>query len=474
MLIQNAEIYGFGLADLRTYGAAIADIGQLAALPGEAVLDAAGGALLPGLHDHHIHLSALAARRASLWCGPPAVTTAEDLAGVLAAAPGTGWLRGIGYHESVMGLPNARELDHLLPDRPLRIQHRSGRMWLLNSAGLELALAGAPPPAGLERDGSGYTGRLFDEDNWLRSALASSPPDLTEVSRELAQCGVTGLTEMSPRNDPTMAAHYAAQRRAGALAQGCLLAGTLELAHAAQQGWTLGPAKLHLHEAALPDFDETLAFVVAAHRQGRGVAIHCVSEVELVYALAALETAGVQPGDRIEHASVASDELIARIGALGIAVVVQPHFITERGDQYLTDVEPRHHAELYRLRSFLHAGVVLAGGSDAPFGSADPWQAMAAAVARRTPSGVIMREDEALSPEQALALYLADPLDMSRQRRIEVGATADLCLLRCAWTEARGNLSADNVRATVIAGRLVNDGIDQPPVQRLPGVQPLA
>ena len=291
MLIQNADIYGLGLADLRTHDAAIAEIGQLAALPGEAVLDAAGGALLPGLHDHHIHLTALAARRASLWCGPPAVTTAKDLACVLAAAPGTGWLRGIGYHESVMGLPNARELDHLLPDRPLRIQHRSGRMWLFNSTGLELALAGSPPPAGLERDGSGYTGRLFEEDDWLRSALASSPPDLTEVSRELAQCGVTGLTEMSPRNDPVMAAHYAAQHRVGALQQGCLLAGSLELAGAKPQGWTLGPAKLHLHEAAMPDFDETLAFITAAHRQGRGVAIHCVSEVELVYAVAALEAA---------------------------------------------------------------------------------------------------------------------------------------------------------------------------------------
>ena len=113
MLIRGAEIYGLGLADLRTQGAAIAEIGQLAALPGEAVLDAVGGALLPGLHDHHIHLSALAARRASLWCGPPAVTTAEDLAGLLAAAPGTGWLRGIGYHDSVMGLPDARALDRL-------------------------------------------------------------------------------------------------------------------------------------------------------------------------------------------------------------------------------------------------------------------------------------------------------------------------------------------------------------------------
>ena len=36
-------------------------------------------------------------------------------------------------------------LDRLVPDRPLRIQHRSGRMWLLNSAALsELLDRGRP------------------------------------------------------------------------------------------------------------------------------------------------------------------------------------------------------------------------------------------------------------------------------------------------------------------------------------------
>ena len=493
MLIRNAEVWGLGLADVRIAGGVIAEIGapsspspsgeglgwglsEEAELTGQPpapplkgrgeerlhsknIVNAQGAALLPGLHDHHIHLAGLAARAASLWCGPPEVEDADALAARLAAHTGPecidGWLRGIGYHESVMGLPGAKELDRLVPLRPLRIQHRSGRMWLLNSAALAALLDRADPPPGLERDSGGYTGRLFDEDQWLRTALASSPPDFTEVSADLARCGVTGITDMSPRNDPAMAAHFAAQIHAGSLRQNCWLAGELSLADAQRGPWQPGPAKLHLHEAALPVFEDAVSFIAAAHAQGRAVAVHCATEVELVFTLALLDEAGAIPGDRIEHASIASQELVARIAGHGISVCVQPHFVVERGDAYLRDVEARHRGDLYRLASLADAGITLVGGSDAPFVSADPWAAMAAAITRQTRDGQTIGKDEALSPEQALELYLAAPDDLARQRLIAVGEPADLCLLGRPWAKVRERLSSADVRATFIAGRLV-------------------
>ena len=460
MLIRNAEVWGVGLADVRVAGGAIAEIKRDS--PYSSGIDANGAALLPGLHDHHIHLAGLAARVASVWCGPPEIETAEALAECL-SLPGAGWLRGIGYHESVMGLPDARSLDRIVPHRPLRMQHRSGRMWLLNSAALAELLAHAAPPPGLERDGGGFTGRLFDEDQWLRTALASTPPDFTAVSAELARCGVTGLTDMSPRNDAVIAAHFAAQQSCGSLQQNCWLAGELSLAEAPQGPWHLGPAKLHLHEAALPDFDDALAFIAAAHLQGRGVAVHCVTEVELVFTLALLDEAGAMPGDRIEHASIASPELIERIAAHALSICVQPHFVAERGDSYLRDVEASHQEDLYRLASLRDAGIPLAGGSDAPFVSADPWAAMAAAVSRQTSAGKTIGAEEALTPKQAVELYLKAPDDLTRERRIAVGEPADLCLLTCPWAEAQNRLTSAGVRATFIAGRLVHNRIDQPP-----------
>ncbi|MET0364953.1 MAG: amidohydrolase family protein, partial [Sphingobium sp.] len=157
-------------------------------------------------------------------------------------------------------------------------------------------------------------------------------------------------------------------------------------------------------------------------------------------------------GDRIEHASVAPDWAVEEMARLGLTVVSQPNFIAERGDEYRGTVEPDALPYLYRLQAFQTAGVVLAGGSDAPFGDPDPWAAMRAAVTRQTRTGHVMGGDEALSPEDALGLFLADPVHLSVQRGIEVGSVADLCLLDRPWASARGRLLAQDVRAVFIDG----------------------
>ena len=475
MLIRGAEIRDQGIADVRIENGVVAAMGSLEPRPGETVIEAGGHALIPGLHDHHIHLAGLAARKASIWCGPPDITDEDGLALAL-NRPGSGWIRGIGFHESVTGghLPDRAVLDRLVADRPLRLQHRGGRMWLLNSPALDELLSRASPPRGLECKESSFTGRLFDEDGWLQATLGSQPPGLEEVGRHLALCGVTGVTDMSPRNDAFMAAHFAKQAAQGLFAQNLVLAGAEALAQAPRDGWQLGPLKLHLHEAALPDFDDMAAAITTAHAQGRAVAVHCVSEVELVFALALLEHCGTLPGDRIEHVSVASPDLVARMAASGLQACVQPHFICERGDHYLREVEPRHQPDLYRLQSLYDAGITLAGGSDAPYGSADPWQSMAAAVERRTSGGGVIGAEEALTPEQALALYLADPLDLTRQRSISPGGAADLCLLDRSWAAARTWLADVKVAATWISGQLVHQRIGEAPLQRLPSANPPA
>ncbi|HMN47048.1 MAG TPA: amidohydrolase family protein [Povalibacter sp.] len=452
MLIRRTELFGAGIADVRIDAGIVSAIGDLTALPSEEVIDAAGGLLLPGLHDHHIHVAALAASLTSVRCGPPDVNDAEAFAARLRTS-GTGWLRGIGYHESIAGMLDAATLDRFVTQRPVRLQHRSGRMWFFNSAGLELLLSHGDAPPGLERIDGRYTGRLFDEDAWLRRTLGSSPPSFAPVGSALARVGVTGLTEISPTNDAAMGRHFMHETRSGALPQRVLLAGSLSLSHGDTGGKVqLGPAKLHLHEANLPDLDTATQFIRHAHDADRGVAIHCATEVELVYALAALRDAGVKSGDRIEHASVAPDDAIEEIARLNLAVVTQPHFIRERGDAYRTDVEAASQRLLYRQRAFLDAGVTLAGGSDAPFGHYDPWAAMAAAVDRRTQQGAIIGASEALAPEEALDLFLRVPDALDRRRTIAVGVVADLCLLDRPWSRARSALSSACVRATFVGG----------------------
>ena len=463
MLIRAAELEGGSIADVRIENGRVEAIGQLEPRESETPLEARGGLLLPGLHDHHIHVAALAAALGSVRCGPPQVT---DLAGLTEAlrAPGTGWLRGVGYHESVAGMLDAAMLDEIAPDRPVRVQHRGGRMWCFNSAALELLRGATAAPPRLELSGGRPTGRLFEGDAWLRSALGGQPPSFAPVGAMLAQRGVTGLTEISPANDAVIARHFAAERRNGSLPQKILLAGRIALSGVdMSDGICLGPVKFHLHEAAFPPLDDVIDAMRLAHERGRPVAVHCATEVELVFALAAIAAAGSQPGDRIEHASVAPDTAVAEVSRLGLAVVSQPHFISERGDAYRANVAEEDQPLLYRLRAFLDAGVTLAGGSDAPFGGTDPWTSMAAAVSRATPSGAIIGAAEALPPEQALDLYLAAPEALGQRRRVEVGAPADLCLLDRGWARARSDLASVGVRATWIDGRQVHDGVDQAP-----------
>jgi predicted amidohydrolase YtcJ len=298
----------------------------------------------------------------------------------------------------------------------------------------------------------------------LKAALAGRPPCFAEVGAMLARVGVTGLTEISPANDAVIARHFAAERASGRLPQKVLLAGRAELSEADMgDGMRLGPVKLHLHEEALPALDEAVTFMADAHERGRAVAIHCATEVELVFALAALDEAGAIEGDRIEHASVAPDSAVAEIARLRLAVVSQPHFIAERGDAYRADIAAADLPLLYRLRAFLDAGVILAGGSDAPFGGTDPWASMAAAVSRRTRSGASIGSAEALSPEQALDLYLRAPEALDRRRRVEIGARADICLIDRSWDRARAGLASVVVSATWVDGRQIFDRIDQAP-----------
>ncbi|WP_298198344.1 amidohydrolase family protein [Novosphingobium sp.] len=459
LVIRQAELADGSVQDVLVEQGVIRAIGPALAVAGAVEIAAAGGFLLPGLADHHLHLAATTVGRQSVPCGPPQVDGPEALARALTAAPGSGWIRGIGYHESVAGLPTCALLDEIEADRPLRIQHRSGRMWFFNSAGLDRLLScGEPLPDGLERSGGVWTGRLFDADAWLRRALAGTMPDFTETSATLARWGVTALTDMSVANGLAEARHFRAQQDGGALWQKIVLAGSLELAGMTPQpALARGAFKLHLHEAHLPDWSETLARMGTARQQDRGTAIHCVTEAELAFAIGLLAELGTVPGDRIEHGSVVSDGLRDALAGLGVPVVVQPAFVPARGDRYLADIPPAEWPWLYRLAGLQQAGLVLAGGSDAPYGPLDPWEAMRAAVERRTASGAPFGPAEALSPEAALALYLADPLDLRRTRRVAPDEPGDLCLLDRPWREARANLAAGLVRLTLIDGRIVFD-----------------
>lgn len=429
MLIQRAALLDGRMVDIRV-GAQITEMAPvLAPHPDEQVLDAAGGAVIPGLHDHHVHVHSAAAAADSVRVGTAEVNDRDDLARILAdAEPGAdGWIRAVGYHEAVAGPLDRDRLDTLAPPVPVRIQHRSGVLWTLNSKGLAAVGLDDHPD-----------GRLRSADRTWSDALQRRDTAIDDLSTRLSAYGVTGITDATPDLDIGDMVRLDEVHRHGGMRQ--------RLHH-------LAPGKRILHDDNL-NLDELTDWVVRRHRDDAPVAVHCVTAAQLVVTIAALRAAGSHPDDRIEHAAVVPEDCLADLVDLGVTVVTQPNFVAERGEQYLTDVPADEHHQLWRVGSLLEAGVPVALSTDMPFGDGDPWAAMRAAVHRRTPSGAVLGETERIGPRIALDLFMGTATAPTTPRSVTPGQSGDLCVLDVPPAILLEDLDGSAVVATLIDGEI--------------------
>jgi predicted amidohydrolase YtcJ len=426
VLIRRGRLPDGRIADLRVDERIVEIADRLDPVGAEQVVDADAGAVLPGLHDHHLHLRAMAAALDSLSVGPPQVRTKARLAQALRTAqPGPdGWIRAVGYHASVAGELDRDQLDALVADTPVRVQHRSGAMWILNSAALSrVGLADHPD------------GRLRSSDDWAH-ALPRRVTALADITHRLAGYGVTGITDATPDLTAEDVAALSVAHRRGEIPQRLHF---------------LAPGKRILHDDRLA-VDELIGWVSDHHDDDIPVALHCVTHAQLVVALAALRSAGGHRLDRIEHAAVVPDEMLADLVDVGVTVVTQPNFVAERGEHYLRDVPVGEHPQLWRVASLMRAEIPLAASTDAPFGGMDPWAAMRAAVHRTTAAGDVLGAIERITADEALSLFLGHPDRPSVPRTVEVGQPGDLMVL--TPTAVVQTLASDMVATTVVGGRV--------------------
>jgi predicted amidohydrolase YtcJ len=463
LLFREAEVEGRRV-DVRVDDGRISIIGEPGTVPqAETEIDCAGGALLPGLHDHHLHLLSMAAAAAS-------VDVSHDLDRTVRAAhaqapPGTP-IRAVNYDDVAEGPLDRWRLDALAPGRPVRVQHRSGALWILSTAALAQVRADEADRAdeaaeaqeqGIERDERGRpTGRMFRLDGWLQERLPRPDQvgDLAAVGRRLASFGVTGVTDCTPAATVAYAETIAAAVRAKALPLRVTTTGGPALSEIRPPDpLQQGPVKILLADHALPALEDVVAWFEQAHKAGRAVAVHCVTRASLLLALAAWGETGSVPGDRVEHASVVPPEAVTTLRELALTVVTQPAFLSARGDAYLAEVDAADRPDLYRCRSLIEGGVPVGGSTDAPFGPDDPWQAVQAAITRRSAAGTVVGSDRGLSPAAALRLFLGSPQwPGGPVRRIEPGAVADLCLLDVPLQQALLHPSSHHVVATILGG----------------------
>jgi predicted amidohydrolase YtcJ len=409
------------------------------------VLDGAGGALLPGLHDHHCHLLAAAAAARSVNCGAPDVQTRAALLDALArAARGPGWVRGIGYDDASVGPLDRGVLDSAVTEVPVRVQDRSGALWVLNSAALAAVGAETADVSGIERDGAGRpTGRLWRLDAWLGERVGPEPPpDLAALGRELAALGITGVTDASP--DLTAG---------GGVLLATLPQRVMTLGPVAVDGLTLGPRKIVVADHALPGSGELATTIREARTEHRAVAIHVLTRESILLALNVLADVGTMAGDRIEHAAVAPPESIQMMTRLRLRVVTQPSLVARRGDDYLARVDTEDLPHLWPYATLLAAGIPVGCSSDAPYGDLDPWTGIHAASTRHTPTRVVLGERERVPAAIALAGYLSSASRPGGTvRTVVTGMPADLVLLDAPLADVLADPRREHVRSTFIAG----------------------
>ncbi|MGZ8475009.1 MAG: amidohydrolase family protein, partial [Candidatus Limnocylindria bacterium] len=185
-----------------------------AAGPGARVVDVRDRAVVPGLHDFHIHLVGLARAQRDISLDG-AADVREVAARVREAATRAlpdAWLTGRGWSEAQLaGVPLAA-LEEATGGRPAFLMSHDGHSgWASRAARAPAGLqASTPDPAGgrIERDAAGEPTGILRE-----SALSIVQPivarlqgrtlraPLDETLRELAGLGLTGVTDAGDYTD---------------------------------------------------------------------------------------------------------------------------------------------------------------------------------------------------------------------------------------------------------------------------------
>jgi predicted amidohydrolase YtcJ len=411
------------------------------------VIDAEGGAVLPGFNDAHTHLvsGGLSLDQVRL----DDATTVDEIRNTIRvwaeANPERQWVTGRGwYYQPFNGaMPTRQMLDALVPDRPAYLVAYDGHTGWANTAALKAAgiTRSTRNPAGgiIVRDSrtGEPAGALKETAMALMSKVAPQPTDEDRLAairaaiQEAHRLGITSVQDaggaagdlelydrLRKRKQLTLRVYQALRADASLTEAGLEELEQIRTRFADDPLLKTGAIKLvadgviEAHTAAMLEPyanrstkgdgrftpEQMNATVGMLDRRGWQVMTHAIGDAAVRMTLDAYEAAAkANPAPergrrhRIEHIETIDPADVPRFGRLGVVASFQPVHATPSptpGDVWSTNIGEARAARGWLWHSIAKAQGPLAFGSDWPVMTLDPMIGLHVAVTRTTAEGL--------------------------------------------------------------------------------------
>lgn len=475
--------------------------------------DLQGNTMLPGFIDPHSHFGMVANAMGQVDLNPPpvgSVQTIEELLNKIKkykqehTIPDGEWIFGWGYDDGQLAEkrhPNKNEIDAVLPNNPVYLNHTSGHMGVANSLALRQMnvtvntvnpaggnidrFPGTKEPNGLLQETATYAfmGNMLQQLNNRRAEF------FDKTQEYYAQNGIT--TAQDGMTDRNSIAYYQSQADAGKLKidlvslagfsdldinlndtalnwktykNGFKIQGTKIIADGSPQGKTAYFSKPYQTKVpgcqancrGIPSISqETLNnLVVKAYAANNQLFIHCNGDASVDMVIEAHEKACTLlnlPMNKDRRTIVIHSQFV-RPGQLTIYknYNIEPSFFTNHayfwGDEHVQNLGKERAFFLSPIATADSLGLHYTNHSDATVTPINPIFTVWSAVNRLSRSGIVIGANERATPYQALkaiTIHAAYELfEEGMKGTIEVGKLADLVILdknplSVAWAELK-------------------------------------
>jgi predicted amidohydrolase YtcJ len=413
--------------------------------PRTTVVDAHGGAVVPGFNDAHAHVvsGSRGVNELNLLDATTADEIGDRLRAYAEATTDRPWVQGRGWYYTAFagGLPTRQQLDAIVPDRPAYLVAYDGHSAWANTTALKQAgitRATPNPPNGVVmKDASGEpTGVLKEAAMQLMDPVLPVPPRAEQLAglraaiHEAHRVGVTSVQnagataeelslwdELRDENELKLRVYNAVSADADLTPAGADALESIRREYADDPLLKAGAIKLtadgviETHTAAMLEpyankpTDGPSAFtpealtrlVTMLDARGWQVWIHAIGDRAVRMSLDAFEAAAkTNPAParerrhRVEHIESIDPADIPRFGRLGVIASMQPFHANPDPDMmtvWSENLGPERTDRGWMWNSIATAGGRLAFGSDWPVVTLDPRAGLQVAANRLSPAG---------------------------------------------------------------------------------------